>query len=96
MTDHANNAAAVAAGWTRTQTDRGAGRSPRYQTTYEKHIGGGARSGAADRHDGFSDVDQATADTIALNSLNGMRQKRYGVAGSAGTDGRGASLSFDA
>lgn len=79
MTDLANNAAAVAAGYARIQTDRGAGTNPRFNTRYEKPMAGPSGDpGYLDRHDGWSNVDQATADTVALNALNGGRKLRYG------------------
>ena len=83
VTDHANNAAAVAAGWGRVQLDRGAGKSPRFITRYERPlIGSTGQSGFLSVHEAGSDVDQATADTQALVSLNIFRRHRYG--GSSG------------
>lgn len=72
--DHATNAAATGVGYQRIQTDRGAGRSPRFVSRYEKPgTGVGGRSGGLIVAEGTSDVDQATADTIALAALNGHR-----------------------
>ena len=83
MSDHANNAAAVAAGWIREQVDRGA--SPpggtRYFTKYSKQtVGLAGSSGSLTTAYGESNVDQATADTRALAALNAQRGHRYGVA----------------
>jgi hypothetical protein len=94
MTDHANHAAAAAAGYARVQTDRGAGKSPRYVSRYEKPQSAGT-SGFLDKAEGTSDVSQAAADTIALNALNGQRITRYGIGATAGKDGRGNALTFD-
>jgi hypothetical protein len=82
MSDHANNAAAVAAGWTRTQIDYGAAKSPRFMTTYEKVAAVGP-TGAGPalpplRASAMDDV-QATADTKALAALNNQRGHRYGT-----------------
>jgi hypothetical protein len=96
MSDHANETAATTAGWRKVQTDRGAGSSPRYITRFEKNVGNvGNRSSAVDSHQGESDVSQAAADTAALAALNGGRKLRYGAGATAGTDGRGTSLTFD-
>src|SRR6266852_6870631 len=79
VTDLADNAAAVAAGYTRTQTDRGVGKSPRYLSGYSKPIVEEAgASGGLLRSDGNSDFSQAAADTQALNALNVQRRHRYG------------------
>lgn len=96
MTDHANHAAAVAAGWTRLQYDRGATANPRYVTRYEKPIAGApGDAGGIDRAEAGSSVDQTTADTAALAALNGQRRLRYGADAAAGKTGRGNQLTFD-
>jgi hypothetical protein len=81
MTDLASEAAAVTAGWKKLQTDRGAGKSPRYITEQSKPItgdpdGGSGTNVVAGR--GESDVSAAAADTAALASLNFWRKNRYG------------------
>jgi hypothetical protein len=78
VTDFANHAAAVAAGYVRVQGDRGAGKSPRYFSRYEKPVPGpsGAYDVLAKAH-GESDVDQTTADTNALTVLNAQRRFHY-------------------
>jgi hypothetical protein len=77
--DLADNAAATAAGYARIQLDRGSGKSPRWQTTYEKHlVGEPGTSGAPWRADATSDVSQADADSKALTALNAQRRHRYG------------------
>lgn len=96
MTDHANNGAATSAGYTRIQYDRGAGKSPRYVSRYEKPmIGEPGASGFLFCAEGHSDVDQATADTNALAALNKQRAIRYGSGSVAGTGSRGGALTFD-
>jgi hypothetical protein len=96
MTDHANEAAATGAGWQKVQTDRGAGRSPRFVTEFMRPVTGGSGSGANSvLGRGESDANQATADANALLSLNGARRMRYGVGSAAGKDGRGTQLTFD-
>jgi hypothetical protein len=96
MTDHADNAAAVAAGYVRVQLDRGAGKSPRYISRYEKSLTGAAGdSGHLLKAEASSDASQAAADTVALNALNGQRKLRYGAAATAGKDGRGSTQTFD-
>jgi hypothetical protein len=80
VTDHAAQATATTAGWARAQCDRGAGKSPRYLSRYEKPlIGSTGESGFLAVIEGTgSDVDQATADTNALTALNAFRRHRYG------------------
>jgi hypothetical protein len=89
VTDLADNAAAVSAGYRRVQIDRGANAHPRYATRYEKLMTGSPGAG------GFllealadSDVDQATADTAALTILNTQRRHYYG-----GSPGRASGAS---
>src|SRR6266487_3317499 len=85
VTDHATNAAAVAAGYTRIQIDRGApgvqdkNPQPRYASRYEKNqTGEPGQSGRLMIAQGESNVDQATADTQALAVLNANRRHFYG------------------
>jgi hypothetical protein len=99
MADLADNSAAVAAGYMRTQTDRGAGRSPRYQTDYEiPLVGEPNATGQNWRAVGYSDTSQAAADTAALAALNGQRNLRYGT-GTSGNENvsakTGAKLTRD-
>jgi hypothetical protein len=77
--DLASNAAAVAEGYVRTQTDRGATANPRYFTRYERATDGDLQSGFTRLVDGYSNVDQATADATALASLNGLRRSIFGT-----------------
>lgn len=98
MSDHANNAAAVTAGWQREQIDRGSAfRGNRYLTRYSKWLtGASGDSGRLLRAEGESNVDQNTADTNALNALNQQRKHYYGGAGaSAGNSGKGGAHTFD-
>jgi hypothetical protein len=97
MSDLASAAAAVAAGYIKTQTDRGAGAgSPRYITTFDKLvIGGGDEAHANTRAVGTSDASAAAADTQALAALNGQRNIRYGTGTTAGNDSRGKQHTFD-
>lgn len=88
ISDFANNAAALAAGYVRTQTDRGAGAPyDRFKSEYVKPVNGGTTNpgqgdGVCIRAVGTDQSAQATADTNALNALNDQRQHYYG--GSAG------------
>jgi hypothetical protein len=68
MTDFANHAAAVAAGYVRIQNVHSA--APRYLSIYEKQlVGEPGSSGFMFRAEGSSDVDQNTADALALTAL---------------------------
>jgi hypothetical protein len=87
VTDLANNAAAVAAGYIRTQTDRGATATyDRFKSEYGKHPTNGGLPGGGDmgemRAVGTDNASQAQADTNALAALNAQRRHYYG--GSAG------------
>lgn len=98
MTDIASAAAAVAAGYTKTQTDRGVGSaSPRFLTTFTKMVVGASEQSHVElRAVGVSDVSAAAADTQAVTCLNGMRNIRYGTGATAGTDQHGKQHTFDA
>ena len=99
MSDHADHTAAAAAGWQRTQLDRGAAKNPRYLTRYTKPVSGGAgtggSSGGIQSADFESNASQAAADTGALAALNVQRRLRYGAGSVAGTNARGATLTHD-
>jgi hypothetical protein len=89
MTDLADNTAATSAGYRRIQEDRGAGKSPRYVSRYEKQMKGElGQGGFLVRQEGYSDVSQAAADTTALAALNGFRKHRYGIGASANRKSR--------
>jgi hypothetical protein len=98
ITDFATPAAAVTAGYAKTQVDRGAapatpnfnGSQPlRYQTKFEKPVtGSNFDSGFRLEAFGESAASAAAADTQALNALNALRRHRYGGApGRASGDG---------
>jgi hypothetical protein len=76
----ADNAAAVAAGWVRTQwTNPGAGT---FTSRYSKYLQGDlGTAGHTVELDGSSPLGgtQAQADTAALTALNAWRANRYGV-----------------
>ncbi len=97
MTDLADNAAALAAGYVRSQTDRGATAIPRYQSQYTKHLVGeaGGSSGGETRATGHSVVSQAAADTQALAALNGQRTLRHGAGATSGTGSHGGARTHD-
>ena len=103
MADLADHAAATAAGYARIQIDRGAGKSPRFITRYEKPMTGEpGSSGGLWVHEAHSDASQAAADTAALTALNAVRRHRYGGSpGRASGDAvnspgsRGGSLTID-
>jgi hypothetical protein len=91
MADLADHTAATTAGYARVQQDRGAGKSPRYVSRYEKSlVGEPGASGHLLKAEGNSDVSQAAADTQALAALNGQRAFRY-----RGVGGLGGSLTTD-
>ena len=95
MSDLADHAASTAAGYTRIQQDRGAGKSPRFISRYEKpYVGEPGASGYLSKAEGHSDASQAAADTNALTALNGQRKLRYGAT-TAGNGPRGGALTFD-
>ena len=81
MADHANHAAAVAAGYVRIDLDRGAGKSPRYSSTYEKHMVGEAGYTGAELRATADHDTQATAQANALAALNKQRAHRHGRSG---------------
>jgi hypothetical protein len=90
VTDFANDAAAVAAGYASIVLDRGATANnmtnrPRFQRLYQKSMVNLSASGpdgpdTIDCAEGESNVDQATADAKALAALNAWRRHRYGGA----------------
>lgn len=97
MTDIASAAAAVSAGYAKTQTDYGAGKSPRFVTVFDKTAAGSsAQAHGPLRSVGTSDVSAAAADTQALAALNGMRNVRYGTGATANSDSQGKAHSIDA
>ena len=94
----ADHAAAVAAGYARIQTQQGG----RFRSEYQKPVSGEPGSaGGLFTASAESSVDQATADTQALASLNAQRRHRYGGSpGRASGDGnsngsRGGSMTAD-
>lgn len=89
VTDLATPAAAVTAGYVKTQIDRGAppttpnfnaNQPLRYQTRFEKPTTGASISNAGRLMSvlGESAASAAAADTDALNKLNGWRRAYYG------------------
>jgi hypothetical protein len=85
VTDHASAAAAVSAGWAKTQIDRGAANAgpDRFITRFEKPLSGGGAGGEAGSVqiiEGASPTSAAAADTAALSNLNGFRRHYYGGA----------------
>ncbi len=95
--DLASAAAAVTAGWTKTQLDRDASVNPRYSTRFEKHLTQQAgASGGPVRADGESNVSAAAADTAALAALNGFRKHRYGTDTAVNAGSTGGTLTTDA
>ena len=86
-TAHANQAAAVAAGFKSTVTDRASTvpASERFEVTLEKHIVGGAgRRGGPLRAYGVGSS-QANAEAAAAAALNTQRNHRYGHAAAGGS-----------
>jgi hypothetical protein len=81
MTDLANIAAATAARYKETATDRGAGytNGPRFHCHLSKYLQGAPGQAGYDmRADGFSAVSAASARANALANLNNQRGHRYG------------------
>ena len=90
VTDFANAAAAVTAGYIKTQVDRGApgpkdiNPAPRYATQFSKPVvgasGTGGDSGQRIEVWGESNASAAAADTDATAKLNAVNRHRYGGA----------------
>lgn len=78
VTDYANEAAALTAGYKKIQIDRGVGKSDRFITTLEKPMTGAGISGYLYKATGTSEVSAAAADTQCLVVLNAERRARYG------------------
>jgi hypothetical protein len=103
VTDFANEAAALSAGYKKLQIDRGASALyDRFQTILEKPLTGAGTSGGLSRAVGVSSVSAAAADTAALTVLNAQRRHHYGGSpGRASGDGdspdsRGSTHTIDA
>lgn len=86
-TNLANDAAALAAGYLRTQLDRGATYTGgRFMSRYAKNMAGQPGQGGGQVVlEAVSDVNQADADTKALANLNAWRNNRYGFAAAGGS-----------
>lgn len=101
VSDFADAAAAVTAGFKKQQIDRGAGATERYVTHLEKIVTGGGQSGGRLAATGTSDVSAAAADTAAVAALNAQRRHRYGgspgrASGSSDSpDSRGSTHTVD-
>ena len=99
VTDFANEAAALSAGFKKLQvvTNQGV-----FVTHLEKPISGAGQSGSRMVATGTSTVSAAAADTAALTALNSQRRHRYGGSpGRASGDGdsqdsRGSTHTIDA
>lgn len=100
MTDFANVAAATAAGYKLTDTDRGASFAPasqRFHAHLTKPLSGGAGQAAFEiRADGFSATSAASARAAANTVLNNQRSHRYGFGSATGTDNTGNAYTRDA
>lgn len=96
--DLASHAAAVAAGYSSTVTDRGASApaAERYYCRLEKRLSGGDNAGAfAMRAYGYGSS-QANAEAAAASALNGQRAVRYGRGATNSGNGRtGTALTAD-
>jgi hypothetical protein len=68
VTDYANEAGAITAGYKKVQIDRGATYSPRFITHLEKLVTGAGMSGGRQVGTGTSDASAAAADTVALSA----------------------------
>ena len=95
----ANHAAAVAAGYKSTVTDRGAAFLPaaeRWKAQLAKPIiGDVGQSGGEFRAEGYGSS-QVNAETASFNALNGQRQIRYGLgSASSGKGSHGGTLVDD-
>lgn len=97
--DHASHAAAVAAGFKSTATDRGAAFAPSSQRWHVRlskpTVGQTGASGKEIRADGFGSS-QANAESAAVTALNGQRALRYGRGGAnTGSGTAGGTLTDD-
>ena len=91
VTDFANAAAVVAAGYVKTQVDRGAStkEANRFLTRFEKPVTGAPGDGGhLIQAEGESNASAGAADTQAVNSLNAVRRHYY-----AGSPGRASGSS---
>jgi hypothetical protein len=85
VTDYANEAAALAAGWKKQQVVTPGGV---FVTHFEKWGTGAGQSGSMQRATGSSTVSAPAADTAALAALQAQRRARYGGSpGRASGDG---------
>jgi hypothetical protein len=97
MVDLANPAAAVAAGWAKVQSDRGATfkGGAQYLTMFEKWLTGEPGCGGWNmRTYGESSASAAAADTAALAQLNSRRTFRYGKGTNQNAGGLPANSGF--
>jgi len=98
VTDFANEAAAITAGWKKIQVVTTGGV---FVTHLEKPVTGGGHSGSRMVATGTSTVSAAAADTAALAALNAQRRHRYGGAPgrasgeSDSADSRGSTHTVD-
>lgn len=98
VTDFANEAAALTAGWKVVKVQVGS----TFICRFEKPVTGAGQSGNLAKAEGTSTVSQGAADTAALAALNAQRRHRYAgspgrASGSAESpDARGATHTVDA
>lgn len=93
VTDLANAAAAVTAGYKQFQTTKVIGGVTTYFTRFEKMLSGDAgATGTLQSVIGESTASAGAADTAALNALNAVRRHRY--AGAPGQPSGGTVVSL--
>jgi hypothetical protein len=97
--DYANIAAAVAAGYKETVTDRGASFTPasrRFLVVLDKPVTGepGGQSGSRLEVSGEG-ANQAAAEVVALAAVNNLRAHRYGFDTTVSTGSHGGTMVTD-
>jgi hypothetical protein len=97
--DFANIAAATAAGYKETVTDRGAAYSPasrRFMVVLDKPLVGETPGQSGFRAESTGEgASQVAAEAIALAGINNLRLHRYGADTAVNSGGRGGSHTVD-
>lgn len=97
--DHANIAAAVAAGYKETVTDRGASFTPasrRFLVVLDKPVVGETPGASGQRLEASGEgASQVAAEAVVLAALNNLRAHRYGFDTAVSSGGRGGTHTTD-
>lgn len=97
--DHANIAAAVAANYRETVTDRGAAFTPasrRFMVVLDKPVTGETPGASGQRLEATGEgASQVAAEAVALAALNNLRAHRYGFDTNVSAGSRGGTHTTD-